>query len=93
MLAVVLLLLMQGSAPSQHRVVDGGGRAVGALGPVSALLPLAAEDLPEGGAHLLVAVGVDDGVHGRVELGQQQEELLVGQHIAAGAEDIQQQDD
>lgn len=74
-------------------MVDRGGRAVGALAAVGALLPLAAEDLPEGGAHLLVTVRVDDGVHGRVELGQQQEELLVGQHVAAGAEDVQQQDD
>ena len=34
------------------------------LGGHCVLTALAAEDLPEGGAHLLVAVGVDDGVHG-----------------------------
>lgn len=74
---------------SQHRVVDGGGRAVGALRrAVDVLLPLAAEDLPEGGAHLLVPVGVDDGVHGRIELRQEQEELLEAQDVALAAEDI-----
>ena len=75
---------------TEHGVVDGRGRAVGPLryGPVEVLLPLAAQDLPEGGAHLLVAVGVDDGVHGGVELGQEQEELLVGEDGAAGAEDV-----
>lgn len=34
------------------------------MGAAGVLTVLAAEDLPEGGAHLLVAVGVDDGVHG-----------------------------
>lgn len=73
-------------------VVDGGGGSVGALGgTVDVLLPLATKDLPEGGAHLLVTVGVDDGVHGRVELGQEQEELLEGEHVALHAEDVQQQ--
>lgn len=54
------------AAAAQHRVVDGRCRAVGSLRrrPVDVLLTLAAQDLPEGGAHLLVAVGVDDGVHG-----------------------------
>lgn len=76
-------------------MVDGGGGAVRSLRrrAVDVLLPAAAQDLPEGGAHLLVAVGVDDGVHGRVELRQQQEELLVGEDGAAGAEDIQEEDD
>lgn len=73
-------------------MVDGGGRSIGALGgTVDVLLPLAAQDLPEGGAHLLVAVRVDDGVHGRIEFGQEQEELLEGEHVAAYAEDVQQQ--
>lgn len=80
---------------AQHRVVDGRRRPVGALRgrAVDVLLPLAAQDLPEGGAHLLVSVGVDDGVHGRVELGEKQEELLVSEDVAAGAEDIQEEDD
>lgn len=73
-------------------VVDGGGGSVGALGgAVDVLLPLATQDLPEGGAHLLVAVRVDDGVHGRIEFGQEQEEFLEGEHVAVGAEDVQQQ--
>lgn len=67
---------------SQDGVVEGGSRAVGAFrGAAGVLTALAAEDLPEGCAHLLVAVGVDDGVHGRVELSQQKEEFLVGQNI------------
>lgn len=81
-------------AAAQHRVVDGGRRAVRALRrPVDVLLPPAAQDLPEGGAHLLVAVRVDDGVHGRVELRQEQEKLLEGEDVAAGAEDVQEEDD
>lgn len=80
---------------TQHRVVDGRRRAVRSLRhrPVDVLLPLTAEDLPEGGAHLLVTVGVDDGVHGRVELGEKQEELLIGEHVAVGAEDVEKEDD
>lgn len=82
-------------AAAQHRVVDGWRRPVGTLRrrPVDVLLPLTAEDLPEGGAHLLVTVGVDDGVHGRVELGEKQEELLVGEDVAAGTEDVEKEDD
>lgn len=81
-------------AATQHRVVDGRGRPVRALGrAVDVLLPLAAQDLPEGGAHFLVPVGVDDGVHGWVELGEEQEELLVGEDVAAGTEDVQEEDD
>lgn len=80
---------------AQHRVVDGRRRPVGPFRrrPVDVLLPLTAQDLPEGGAHLLVAVGVDDGVHGGVELGEKQEELFVGEDVAAGAEDVEQKDD
>lgn len=82
-------------AAAQHRLVDGRRGPVRALRhrAVDVLLPLAAQDLPEGGAHLLVAVGVDDGVHGRVELGEEQEELLVGEDVAAGAEDVEEEDD
>lgn len=82
-------------AAAQHRVVDGRRRAVRSLRrrPVDVLLPLAAQDLPEGGAHLLVAVRVDDGVHGRVELGEKQEELFVGEDVAVGAEDVEEEDD
>lgn len=82
-------------AAAQHRVVDGRRRSVRALRrrAVDVLLPLTAQDLPEGGAHLLVAVGVDDGVHGRVELGEEQEELLVGEDAAAGTEDVEEEDD
>lgn len=76
-------------------MVDGRRRPVGSLRrrPVDVLLPLAAQDLPEGGAHLLVTVGVDDGVHGWVELSQKQEELFVGEDVAAGAEDVKEEDD
>lgn len=81
-------------ATAQHRVVGGRRRPVRPLHhrPIGVLLPLAAEDLPEGGAHLLVAVGVDDGVHGRVELGEEQEELLISEDVAVGAEDVEEED-
>lgn len=66
----------------QDGVVEGGSRAVRAFrGAAGAVAALAAKDLPEGGAHLLVAVGVDDGVHGGVELGEQKEKFLVGQDV------------
>lgn len=80
---------------AQHCVVDGRRGPVRPLRcrPVDVLLPLTAQDLPEGGAHLLVAVGVDDGVHGRVELSEEQEELFIGEDIAAGTEDVEEEDD
>ena len=89
------VVLVVRTAAAEHRVVDGWGRAVRPLRhrPVDVLLPLAAQDLPEGGAHLLVAVGVDDGVHGGVELGEEEEELLVGEDVALGAEDVEEEDD
>lgn len=76
-------------------MVDGRSRAVGSLcrRPVDILLPLTAQDLPEGGAHLFVSVGVDDGVHGGVELSQKQEELFVGEDVTFGAEDVEEEDD
>ena len=76
---------------SQDGVVEGGGGAVRAFrGAAAALAALAAQDLPEGGAHLLVAVGVDDGVHGRVELGEQKEKLLIGQNVTLRAAHVDQ---
>lgn len=76
---------------SQDGVVEGGSRAVRAFRrAVGVLAALAAEDLPEGGAHLLVSVGVDDGVHGRIELGKEEEEFLIGQNIALWATHVQQ---
>lgn len=67
---------------SQDGVVEGGSRAVWAFrGAAGVLTALAAEDLSEGGTHLLVTVGVDDGVHGRVELGKQKEKFLIGQNV------------
>ncbi len=89
----VVVVLVHTAA--QHGVVDWRRRAVRSLSrrPVDVLLPLTAQDLPEGGAHLLVAVGVDDGVHGRVELGEEQEELFIGEDIAVGAEDVKKEDD
>lgn len=67
---------------SQDGVVERGSWAVWAFrGATGVLSALAAEDLSEGGTHLLVPVGVDDGVHGRVELGKQKEKLLVSQNI------------
>lgn len=78
----------------QDGVVERGRRAVRAFGgAVGIVAALAAEDLLEGRAHLLVPVGVDDGVHGRVELGQEQEELLVGQDVALRAADVEEQQD
>lgn len=44
----------------------------------------------EGVAHVLVAVGVDDGVHEGVALGQHQEELLVGQDVAGLTQTVQE---
>lgn len=68
---------------SQDGVVEGGSRAVWAFcGAAGVLTALAAEDLPKGGAHFFVAVGVNDGVHGRVEFSKEKEEFLIGQHVA-----------
>lgn len=79
---------------SQDGVVQGGGRAVRAFGgAVGALAALAAQDLLERRAHLLVPVGVDDGVHGRVELRQEQEEFFIGQDIALGTANVEEQQD
>lgn len=78
----------------QDGVVERGCRAVRAFGgAVGALAALAAEDLLEGGAHLLVPVGVDDGVHGGVELCQEQEEFFIGQDVALGTANIEEQQD
>lgn len=78
----------------QDGVVEGGGRAIRAFGgAVGALAALAAQDLLERCAHLLVSVGVDDGVHGRVELCQEQEEFFIGQDVALGAANIKEQQD
>ena len=66
----------------QDGVVEGGSRAVRAFcGATGVVTALAAEDLSEGGAHLLVTVGVDDGVHGGVELSKQKEKFLIGQDV------------
>lgn len=79
---------------SQDGVVQGGCRAIRALGgAVGALAALAAEDLLERRTHFLVPVGVDDGVHGRVELCQEQEEFFIGQDIALGTANIEEQQD
>ncbi len=48
-----------------------------------------AQDALEGVAHVLVTVGVDDGVHEGVALGQHQEELLVGQDVTGLTQTIQ----
>lgn len=78
----------------QDGVVERGRWAVRAFGgAVGVVAALAAEDLLEGRAHLLVPVGVDDGVHGGVELSQEQEELLVGQDVALRAADVEEQQD
>lgn len=42
-----------------------------------------AEDLPEGAAHLIVPIGVDNGVDEGIDLCQQEDILLQSQHIAA----------
>lgn len=68
---------------SQDGVVEGGSRAVRALcGAIGVLAALTTEDLSEGGAHLLVPVGVDDGVHGRVEFSKEEEKFLISQNVA-----------
>lgn len=75
----------------QDGVVERGGGAVRAFrGAAGVLTALAAQDLPEGGAHLFVAVGVDDGVHGRVELGKQKEKLLIGQNVTLRAAHVEE---
>lgn len=50
-----------------------------------------AQDAFEGVAHVLVPVGVDDGVHEGVALGQHQEELLVGQDVTGFTQSIQEE--
>lgn len=50
-----------------------------------------AQDAFEGDAHVLVPVGVDDGVHEGVALGQHQEELLEGQDVTGFTQTIQQE--
>lgn len=78
----------------QDGVVQGRRRPIRALGgAVGALAALAAQDLLERRAHFLVSVGVDDGVHGRVELRQEQEEFFIGQDIALGTANIEEQQD
>ena len=91
----MMVMVVVHAATTQHRVVDGRRRPVGSLchRPVDVLLPLATQDLPECGAHLLVTVRVDDGIHGRVELSKKQKELFIGEDIAVGTEDIKEQDD
>lgn len=74
----------------EDRVVEGRSRAVGPLRrTVNVLLPLAAQDLLERHAHLLVPVRVNDGVHGRVKLSKEEEELLVSQNVTIVAENVQ----
>lgn len=53
----------------------------------------AAEDVQEGGPHVLVPQRVDDGVDQGVALGQHQAVLLVAQNLAlVAAQTVQQQD-
>lgn len=75
---------------SQNGMVERGSGPIRAFcGATGVLIALATQDLPEGGAHLFVAVGVDDGVHSRVELSEEEEELLVGQDVALRTTHIQ----
>lgn len=60
-------VLAAGVAPAE----DGGGDAGGALWVL--LRGQAADHLPHGAVHVLVLVGVDDGVHDRVEQREQEE--------------------
>lgn len=79
---------------SQDGVVEGGRRPIRAFGgAIGALAALAAEDLLERRTHFLVPVGIDDGVHGRVELRQEQEEFFIGQDIALRTANIEEQQD
>lgn len=76
----VLQVLAAGVTPA----VDGGGDAGGA--PLGlAVLRGAADHLPHGAVHVLVLVGVDDGVHDRVEQRQQQEPALHVLNVALRA--------
>lgn len=90
---IVVVMVLMYAAGTQHRMVDRRRRPVRAVRhsrPVDVFLPLAAQDLSESGAHLLVTVGVDDGIHGRVELCDEQEELLIGEDGAVGTEDVEE---
>lgn len=80
--AVGVYLLVQGVE------ADAGVRPM-----LAAVRTEAAEDPPEGAAHVLVPVRVDDGVHQGVALGQDQEVLLKLQNIDAVAHAVQQQQD
>lgn len=55
---VLIVVVVMVHAAAQHCVVDRRRRPVRSLRrcAVNVLLPLAAQDLPEGGAHLLVPV-------------------------------------
>lgn len=68
MAATVFLILAARVAPAE----DGGGEAGGTSVQVP-LLREAADHLLHGAVHVLVLVGVDDGVHDRVQQRQQQE--------------------
>lgn len=92
---LVVVVVMVVHTTAQHCVVDGWRWSVRSLCccPINILLSLTAQNLPEGGAHLLITVGVDDGVHGWVELSEKQEELFKREDVAAGTEHIKKEDD
>lgn len=70
------------------------GAEVHGGGALAAVLPeAAAQDVQEGGPHVLVPQRVDDGVDEGVALGQNQAVLLVAQNLAlVTAQAVQQQD-
>lgn len=67
-------------APAEHRGGDAGGAPLRVL-----LLREAADHLLHGAVHVLILVGVDDGVHDGVEQRQQQEPLFHVLHAALPA--------
>lgn len=94
----IVLLLFFGLLGGQLTVARVLARAAGPdVGPHRALPPRAAPDAArqvlEGGPHLLILVGVDAGVHDRVQHRQQQQPALQ-LHDVAGAtvETVQQED-
>lgn len=86
---IVFLILAARVAPAEDGGGDAGGASLWAL-----LLREAADHLLHGAVHVLVLVGVDDGVHDGVEQRQQQEPPFHVLHATLRAvQAVQQQDD
>ena len=88
--AVIVAIVLVPVALGQYLVLQG---EAGHRLATAALVPpaQAAQDAPEGPAHVLVPEGVDDGVDEGVALGQHQAVLLVAEHLAVAVQAVQQQ--